>query len=77
MFKPTKLALGFPQVIHLLVILPRHGSGQGHEQLFQATTRWLAFRANVLEEKDKQQDEVFHSNILEGRDHEISYAKFG
>ena len=49
MFKPTKLALGFPQVIHLLVILPRHGSGQGHEQLFQATTRWLAFCANVLE----------------------------
>ena len=39
LFKPTKLALGFPQIIHLLVILAGHGSGQGHEQLFHATTR--------------------------------------
>ena len=64
--KPTKLPLGFPQIIQLLVILAGHGSGQGYEQLFHATTRWLVFCANVLEEKDKPQDDVFHSNILEG-----------
>ena len=29
------------------------------------TTRWLAFWENVLEEKDKQHDEVFQSNFLE------------
>jgi hypothetical protein len=68
LLKPTKLVLGFPQIIQLLVILAGHGSGQGHEKLFHATTRWLAFCDNVLEEKEKEkpQDDVFHSNILEG-----------
>ena len=71
LLKPSKLALGFSQIIQLLVILAGHGSGQGHEQLFQATTRWLTFCANVL---DKQQDdELFHSNILEASIYLLAY----
>ena len=64
LFKPTKLALGFPQIIQTLLISAGHGSDQGHEQLFQASTRWLAFRGDVIEEKHNV-DQVFRAKILE------------
>ena len=67
LFQPTKLAVGLPQIVELLVILAGHGSGQGHRQLFQAITRrqWLTSCANVLQAKDKDQPSLFYSNILQ------------
>ena len=48
LLKPNKFALGFPQIIQLLVILAGHGSGNGHTYLFQAAAIWLEFCANAL-----------------------------
>lgn len=53
LLKPEKSALGFPQIIQLLVILAGHGSGNGHIYLFQATAIWLEFCANALVENNE------------------------
>jgi hypothetical protein len=54
LLKPNKFAIGFPQIIQLLVILAGHGSGNGHTYLFQAAAIWLEFCANALvDENDK------------------------
>jgi hypothetical protein len=53
LLKPNKFALGFPQIIQLLVILAGHGSGNGHTYLFQAAAIWLEFCADALEDNNE------------------------
>lgn len=82
---PNKYALGFPQIIQLLVILAGHGSGNGHSYLFQATAIWLEFCANTLVENNDNSSflqslisttetlSFFHSNILEASIYLLAY----
>ena len=53
LIKPNKSAIGFPQIIQLLVILAGHGSGNGHHYVFQAAAIWLEFCADALTEKNE------------------------
>lgn len=53
LLKPEKFAIGFPQIIQLLVILAGHGSGNGHTYLFQAAAIWLEFCADALVENNE------------------------
>ncbi|CAF1322792.1 unnamed protein product, partial [Rotaria sordida] len=53
LLKPNKYALGFPQIIQLLIILAGHGSGNGHTFLFQAAAIWLEFCADTLADKNE------------------------
>ncbi|UJR08441.1 hypothetical protein I4U23_012711 [Adineta vaga] len=88
LLKPNKYALGFPQIIQLLVILAGHGSGNGHTYLFQAAAIWLEFCADTLTVEDKESTtsflsilvssssenlSLFHSNILEASVYLLAY----
>ncbi|CAF3628387.1 unnamed protein product [Adineta steineri] len=89
LLKPNKYALGFSQIIQLLVILAGHGSGNGHTYLFQAAAIWLEFCADALVEDNKdstppsflssivstsnQSLSFFHSNILEASVYLLAY----
>ena len=53
LLKPDKMALGFPQIIQLLVILAGHGSGNGHTVLFPAAATWLETCADTLGESNE------------------------
>jgi hypothetical protein len=54
LLKPNKFAVGFPQIIQLLVILAGHGSGNGHTYLFQAAAVWLEFCADALTDNNQE-----------------------
>ncbi|CAF4256832.1 unnamed protein product, partial [Rotaria sp. Silwood2] len=64
LLKPNKFALGFPQIIQLLVILAGHGSGNGHTFLFQAAAIWLEFCADTLADKNDNSTSPFLSSLL-------------
>ena len=71
-----KFALGFPQIIQLLVILAGHGSGNGHGYLFQAAIQWLQSSTEILTESDqilRSTLSIFHSNLVEASVYLLSY----
>ncbi|CAF3538830.1 unnamed protein product [Rotaria sp. Silwood1] len=64
LLKPNKFALGFPQIIQLLVILAGHGNGNGHIFLFQAAAIWLEFCADTLADQNENLTSQFLSSLL-------------
>jgi E3 ubiquitin-protein ligase UBR4 len=75
LLKPNKSAIGFSQIIQLLVILAGHGSGNGHTYLFQAAAIWLEFCADALTDNNKLLESLsaFDSNILEASVYLLAY----
>ncbi|CAM4878013.1 unnamed protein product [Rotaria socialis] len=89
LLKSNKSALGFSQIIQLLVILAGHGSGNGHTYLFQATAIWLEFCADALTDTNENSTSalvsslsttssveplnLLHFNILEASVHLLTY----